>query len=100
MERGYVIWLTGLPSSGKTTIAMALHSYLCGLGLQVEVLDGDEVRQGLSADLGFSADDRQEHNRRVIFVAKLLIRNGTIVLVPIISPYRKSRDPRLDWNRD
>ena len=92
MEQGYVLWLTGLPSSGKTTIAMALHSYLRRLGLPVEVLDGDEVRRGLSSDLGFSADDRQEHNRRVIFVSKLLIRNGTIVIVPLISPYRKSRD--------
>ena len=75
---------------------MALHSDLCRLGLPAEVLDGDEVRRGLSSDLGFSAEDRQEHNRRVIFVSKLLIRNGTIVIVPLISPYRKSRDLARD----
>ena len=55
-------------------------------------MDGDEIRLGLSADLGFSAEDRQQHNRRVIFVSKLLVRNGIIVLIPLISPYRETRD--------
>ena len=58
----------------------------------MEVLDGDEVRKSLSADLGFSAADRQQHNRRVIYVSKLLIRNGLIVIVPLISPYRETRE--------
>jgi len=92
MAQGCVIWLTGLPSSGKTTIADALAQRLRGDGLPVEVLDGDEVRQSLSADLGFSAEDRQQHNRRVIFVSKLLIRNGLIVIIPLISPYQETRE--------
>ena len=91
MKPGYVIWLTGLPSSGKTTIGTALASHLCKLELPVEVLDGDEVRRSLSADLGFSAKDRQEHIRRVIFVSKFLIRHGIIVIIATISPYRKTR---------
>ncbi len=88
---GFVIWLTGLPASGKTTLARALEVRLSQAGLALEVLDGDEIRCGLSADLGFSEEDRQEHNRRVIFLSKLLIRNGITVVVPLISPYRKVR---------
>ncbi len=88
---GFVIWLTGLPASGKTTLARALEVLLSQAGLASEVLDGDEIRCGLSADLGFSREDRQEHNRRVIFLSKLLIRNGITVVVPLISPYRKVR---------
>ena len=91
MAHGFVIWLTGLPSSGKTTLAMALDSSLKERGLPVEVLDGDELRQSLSADLGFSARDRQEHARRVIYLSKILTRNGIVVIVPLISPYRKTR---------
>ena len=76
MTRGFVIWLTGLPSSGKTTLSMALASSLREQGLSVEVLDGDELRQSLSADLGFSAKDRQEHARRVICLSRLLRIRG------------------------
>ena len=64
MNHGCVIWLTGLPSSGKTTIAFALASHLPNQGLPVEVLDGDEVRQSPSPDLGFSAEERQQANYR------------------------------------
>ena len=92
MNAGFVIWLTGLPASGKTTLAQALEGRLAQEGLALEVLDGDEVRRGLSADLGFSKEDREEHSRRVVFVSKLLVRNGINVIVPLISPYRKSRD--------
>ena len=92
MSDGRAIWLTGLPASGKTTIAQALAKRLTAQGYLVETLDGDEIRLGLSADLGFSAEDRQQHNRRVIFVGKLLVRNGIIVLIPLISPYRETRD--------
>ena len=91
MAYGFAIWLTGLPSSGKTTLALFLASSLRDQGLPVEVLDGDEVRQSLSADLGFSVKDRQEHARRVIYVSKLLISNGIIVIVPVISPYLETR---------
>ena len=69
MSDGCAIWLTGLPASGKTTIAQALAKHLVGQGYAVETLDGDEIRLGMSADLGFSAEDRQQHNRRVIFVS-------------------------------
>ena len=65
-----VIWLTGIPGSGKTTLALELNKFYEQKGLPIEILDGDEVRKTLSKDLGFSPEDRKEHNRRVIFVAK------------------------------
>ena len=91
MPKGFVIWLTGLPSSGKTTLAEGLAEQLKSAGLPVEVLDGDEVRRTISADLGFSAKDRREHAFRVVYLSKLLIRNGINVIVPLISPYRETR---------
>ncbi|MFX1561155.1 MAG: adenylyl-sulfate kinase [Promethearchaeota archaeon] len=90
MEQGFCIWLTGLPSSGKTTIAQELLKRLNDTR-HIEVMDGDDVRKALSSDLGFSKEDRNEHNRRVIFCAKLLARNGVIVIVALISPYRETR---------
>ena len=91
MPQGTVIWLTGLPSSGKTTLAQGVACWLKRLGVPVEVLDGDELRLSLSADLSFSPSDRREHARRVILVSKLLSRNGIYVMVPLISPYRETR---------
>ncbi|MCI4351849.1 MAG: adenylyl-sulfate kinase [Thermoplasmata archaeon] len=94
MERGihgFCIWLTGLPSAGKTTIAHELSPRLRTLGLHAELLDGDEIRKGLSADLGFDRKSRETHAGRVAFVAKLLARNGAIPIVALISPYRSSR---------
>jgi adenylylsulfate kinase len=91
LAQGTTIWLTGLPSSGKTTLAESVARSLKQWGTPVEVLDGDEIRRSLSADLGFSAKDRQEHARRVIFLSKLLSRNGVNVIVPLISPYRETR---------
>jgi len=87
-----VIWLTGIPASGKTTLAIELQKYYQKNGLAVEILDGDEVRKTLSKDLGFSPEDRKEHNRRVIFVAQILSKNGVTTIVPLISPYRETRD--------
>ncbi len=81
---GGVIWLTGIPASGKTTLAGLLSDRLRLAGVRTEILDGDEIRKGLSRGLGFSRADREEHNRRVIFVAKLLARNGVVVIVPLI----------------
>jgi adenylylsulfate kinase len=92
LAQGTVIWLTGIPSSGKTTLANAVAHSWKKLGISVEVLDGDEIRRSLSADLGFSAKDRQEHARRVIFLSKILSRNGVNVIVPLISPYRETRE--------
>ncbi len=91
MDRGFVVWLTGLPASGKTTIARELEDELRGKGLRVEVMDGDEVRKGLSRDLGFSKEDREIHAMRVAYVSKLLSRNGVAVIVALISPYRSFR---------
>lgn len=88
---GFCLWLTGLPSAGKTTIAKALKPKLEALGRRVELLDGDEIRRGLSSDLGFGRADRERHAERVSFVAKLLARNDTIAIVALISPYRSSR---------
>jgi adenylylsulfate kinase len=88
---GFCLWLTGLPSAGKTTISHTLAPLLTARGRRVELLDGDEVRKGLSADLGFDRDSREQHARRVTFVAKLLARNGVIPIVALISPYATSR---------
>jgi adenylyl-sulfate kinase len=92
MSKGIVIWLTGLSGAGKTTLASALKNELTAAGHRVETLDGDEVRENLSRGLGFSKEDRDTNVRRIGFVARLLARNGVIVLASAISPYRQSRD--------
>ena len=91
-KQGLVIWLTGLSGAGKTTLARALTQKFLEEGLRVEVLDGDEVRENLSKGLGFSKEDRDTNVRRIGFVARLLARNGIVVLASAISPYRQSRD--------
>ncbi|MGY5852653.1 MAG: adenylyl-sulfate kinase [Candidatus Thorarchaeota archaeon] len=90
MKNGFCIWLTGLSGSGKTTISEKLIEHLKETRF-IEAMDGDEIRKGLSKDLGFSKEDRNEHNQRVIFCTKLLARNGVIVNVALISPYRETR---------
>ena len=92
MRQGFVVWLTGLPGSGKTTIARQLEPEIRKLGWPVEVLDGDEIRQNLSKGLGFSREDRETHLKRVTYVAKLLSRNGVAVVAAFISPYRSIRE--------
>ncbi|MGH3329510.1 MAG: adenylyl-sulfate kinase [Streptomycetales bacterium] len=89
--RGATVWLTGLPSAGKTTIATALADRLRREGHRVEVLDGDELRRNLTADLGYSREDRNVNVRRVGYVAELLARNGIKAIVPVIAPYAESR---------
>jgi adenylylsulfate kinase len=84
---GFVIWLTGLPGSGKTTLAKFLENDLSLRGLKVEVLDGDEVRKNLSPESGFSRVDRELHARRVADLSHLLSRNGIITIVALVSPY-------------
>jgi len=91
-DRGCVIWLTGLPSAGKSTIAEALAPALRARGERVELLDGDVVRENLSKGLGFSKEDRDVNIRRIGFVAHLLARNGVKVITAAISPYRSVRD--------
>jgi adenylylsulfate kinase len=90
--RGVTVWLTGLPSAGKTTIANATAELLRAEGRRVEVLDGDEVREFLSAGLGFSHADRDTNVRRIGFVAELLASHGVIVLVSVIASYADSRE--------
>ncbi|MEU8542193.1 adenylyl-sulfate kinase [Streptomyces sp. NPDC048717] len=89
---GTTIWLTGLPSAGKTTIAYELAGRLGAQGRRVEILDGDEIREFLSAGLGFSREDRNTNVQRIGFVAELLASHGVTVLVPVIAPYADSRD--------
>ncbi|GCD33988.1 adenylyl-sulfate kinase [Streptomyces chrestomyceticus JCM 4735] len=89
---GATVWLTGLPSAGKTTIAYALAERLRDEGHRVEVLDGDEIREFLSAGLGFSRADRDTNVQRIGFVAELLASNGVKALVPVIAPYADSRE--------
>ena len=86
-----VVWLTGLPGAGKSTLAMALERRLFEAGYQVYALDGDNMRAGLSADLGFSAADRAENVRRIGEVAALMARAGLVVIAALVSPYRADR---------
>ena len=87
----FAIWITGLPASGKTTIAALLKEYLDKTKTPSIILDGDEIRKTVSKDLGFSPEDRKEHNRRVIEIAKLLVKNQITAIIPLISPYRETR---------
>jgi len=92
-HKGFTIWLTGLPRAGKSTIAGLVAGRLRALGVErIELLDGDEVREGLCRDLGFSRADREENIHRITYVSKVLTRNGVVVIVAAISPYRESRE--------
>jgi adenylyl-sulfate kinase len=86
-----VIWLTGLSGAGKSTIARALEKELFRLSMHTYVLDGDNLRHGLNANLGFAPEDRAENIRRVSEVAKLMADAGTVVITSFISPYRNDR---------
>lgn len=92
LHNGLAVWFTGLSGAGKSTICDDVEKELRAQGYRVEVLDGDVVREGLTKDLGFSKEDRDTNIRRIGFVTKLLARNGVVVLVPVISPYRAIRD--------
>ncbi|MET9410835.1 adenylyl-sulfate kinase [Streptomyces sp. NPDC002935] len=90
-ERGATVWLTGLPSAGKSTLARALAGRLRAQGRRVEVLDGDEIRAFLSQGLGFTRQDRHTNVTRIGFVAQKLASHGVLVLAPVIAPYAFSR---------
>src|SRR5690349_10467808 len=91
VERGGVVWLTGLSGAGKSTLASALAARLAP-GRRVEVLDGDEVRTFLSRGLGFSREDRDTNVQRIAYVARLLAKHGVLAVIAAISPYAATRD--------
>jgi len=91
LERGFVIWFTGLPGSGKTTIAKGVFNELKRKGYKVELLDGDWVRKTINPDAGFTRDERRIHLLRVAWISRLLARNGVIVICSFVSPYRDVR---------
>ena len=92
MSNGMVIWLTGLPCAGKSTLSRGLVEHFATVSRGTEVLDGDIVRKHLSYGLGFSREDRDVNVRRIGFFAGLLARHGVIVIVAAVSPYRQARD--------
>jgi bifunctional enzyme CysN/CysC len=89
---GATLWLTGLPASGKSTLASAVEARLLEDGRAAYVLDGDNLRHGLNGDLGFSAEDRAENVRRTAEVAALLADAGVVAIAALVSPYRADRD--------
>lgn len=91
LDKGFVLWFTGLPGSGKTTIASRVASILRNRGYRVELLDGDWARQTVSAGSGFTREERTAHLKRIAWIARLLARNGVIVLCSFVSPYREAR---------
>jgi len=88
---GVTVWMTGLPASGKSTVAAAIEARALGERRSAYVLDGDNLRHGLNGDLGFSAEDRAENVRRTAEVAALMADAGVLVLVALVSPYRADR---------
>jgi adenylylsulfate kinase len=90
-QQGFILWFTGLSGSGKSTLTQYLAPKLRALGLKVEVLDGDEVRENLSRGLSFSKEDRDINVRRIGYVANLLARNGVCAITAAISPYAAVR---------
>jgi adenylylsulfate kinase len=90
--KGFTLWLTGLPCSGKSTLATGIEEALLERGLPVEVFDGDEIRTNLTKGLGFSKEDRDTNIRRVGYVCNLLTRNNVVAIAAVISPYQNIRD--------
>jgi adenylyl-sulfate kinase len=89
---GATVWLTGLPASGKSTLAVEIEALLVGAGRPALRLDGDNLRHGLNGDLGFSAEDRAENVRRTAHVARLMADAGTVAIVSLVSPFAADRD--------
>ena len=96
-QAGCCVWFTGLSGAGKSTIADIVVAQLKERGRNVELLDGDDVREHLSKGLGFSKEDRDTNIRRIGFVASLLARNGVVAVTAAISPYRDLRDEVRGW---
>jgi adenylyl-sulfate kinase len=92
MRRGVTLWFTGLSGAGKSTLSNRVAEELRRRGMNVEILDGDEVRTNLSKGLGFSKEDRDTNIKRIGYVCNLLSRNGVVAISAAISPYREARD--------
>ena len=90
-QNAYTVWFTGLPSSGKTTLARLLCRRLHRRGLSADVIDGDALRKGWCADLGFSRQDREQNIRRAAALARLLNEVGIVAIVALVSPFRHAR---------
>lgn len=97
---GFTVWFTGLPSSGKSTLAKVLRDEIEKKNRHVEILDGDEVRLRLSKGLGFSKEDRDENIRRISYVAKIITRCGSVALTCAISPYKSIRQEAREEIQD
>lgn len=97
MQPGCVIWITGISSSGKSTVASAVEERLRAMGLPVENLDADEVRANLSPNLGFTEEAIDENTKRLAWMAKMLSKYGVNVLVAAVSPRRRHRDRAREW---
>ncbi len=91
-KKGLVIWFTGLPCSGKTTLSKEVEKYFQDRNLPIQRLDGDVVRKTISKDLGFSKKDRDENIERMSYIAQMLSNNGVHVVSAFVSPYKKIRD--------
>lgn len=99
MHDGLTVWLTGLSGAGKTTLALAIEEELARIGYPTAVLDGDQLRRGLTQDLGLGREDRAEQARRAAHVAALMSRAGVIAIVALISPYAEDRDNAREIHR-
>ncbi len=86
-----ILWITGIPASGKTTLGRHLVRHFRRQGIAADMVDGDEIRKLISAGLGFSKEDRLENNRRIAWIARMLARNGVIAMVASVSPYTEGR---------
>jgi len=96
-DQGVVIWFTGVPASGKSTIAAAVEAQLRAEGLSVENLDADEVRSNLSPNLGYTAEARDENTKRLAWMSQMLSKHGVNVIVAAVSPLRSHRDRARGW---
>lgn len=91
MKKAPILWITGIPASGKTTLARRIVRHFRNEKQEAEVLDGEDIRKVISADLGFSKEDRLENSRRISWIARLIARNGVIAVVASVSPYLAGR---------
>ena len=96
-DQGVVIWLTGVPASGKSTIAAAVEQQLCTRGLPVENLDSDQVRANLSPNIGYTPQARDENTKRLAWISQMLAKHGINVIVAAVSPLRSHRDRAREW---